>query len=78
MSKARRTQLWFSQEGIRGILGGTGELGEGEEEERGEVEEVERTVKAFKEKGGQLWERTEERKREIETKRGECNFVLRS
>lgn len=68
MSKARRTQLWFSQEDIQGILGGAGKLGE-EKEERGEVEEVQRTVKAFKEKGGQLWERTEERKREIETKR---------
>ena len=69
MSKARRTQLWFSQEGIQGILGGVEKLSEKKEEERGEMEEVQRTVKAFKEKGGQLWERTEERKREIETKR---------
>lgn len=67
MSKARRTQLWFSREGIQGILGGVGKCGEeGEEEERGEVE---RAVKAFKERGGRLWERTEEKKREIETKR---------
>ena len=64
VSKARRTRLWFSQPGIQGMLGGMGEgEGEGEEEE-------ERTVKAFKEKGGQLWEKekTGEQGRETEKK----------
>lgn len=64
MSKARRTQLWFSQAGVQGILGETEEGGERD----GEGEDVERTVKAFKEKGGQLWEREGGKKTETEMK----------
>ena len=72
-SRARRTQLWFSQAGVQGILGkgegeGEGEGG-GEEEGRGEEEELERTVAAFKQKGGQLWEREGGRKRKTDTSR---------
>lgn len=45
---------------------GEGE-GEGEGEGRGEEEELERTVAAFKQKGGQLWERehVQEKKTDI-------------
>ena len=49
VSKARRTQLWFSRAGLQGILGGD----QGEEEE----EEEERAVRVFQEKGGQLWDK---------------------
>ena len=64
VSKARRTQLWFSQSGIRGILGGDveGEERRGEEEEK----EEERAVIAFKTKGGHVWER--DAKQEMEVK----------
>ena len=69
VSKARRTQLWFSQAGVRGILGEGGGGEEEEEREAEEEEEVERTVRAFKEKGGKLWEREDKSKRETEVKR---------
>ena len=62
MLKARRTELWFSQAGVRGILGRTEEEGE---EGKEEGEEVERAVRAFKKKGGQLWEREREHGREM-------------
>ena len=55
MAESRRTQLWFSQAGVQGILGS----GEGVSGGGGEGEEIERAVEAFRVKGGQLWEREE-------------------
>ena len=59
--------MWFNQPTLRGILqrneGGRKKGQEEEEGEAGEEEEVERMVKAYKDKGGQLWERGKERRK---------------